>query len=320
MQRDAALFDDIGDSMGRLKMKSVGIFAGITDGLGPGLKSAMDQIDAFDTGSLGQRIGRSIATGFEVFRSGKIGDVIALGVGIGFAEAINFATGPLLTMDFWSGVGKVALAGFGVLGAGLIKMFSYPILFAQAGADTLMDKIFEGLGKIPGSGMEGYQGFSFQENLARRKKEGTFLTDAGKAAMDASKDLAASGFADIKSAMQTEKLIDTTDMRAELASIFGDAGEQAGKRSAETMASLAPAVGASMAGAIGDISKQPKAQKSDKMELDRWARLGLNIGGGVGLDLNRRVATATEKTARILERVARSLEGGNTGSPVAVWG
>jgi hypothetical protein len=227
----------------------------------------------------------------------------------------------LLTLDFWSGIGKLALGGFGVLGAGLIKMFSLPILYAQAGADTLMDRIFAGLGKIPGSGLEGYRATSFRANLAARSKDGTFLTNAGQAAMDGSAELVEAGLANIKAAMQTEGLIDTSGMRADLAKIFGEAGEQAGQRSAETLAALAPGVGSAIGGAIGgDIAKAPKAQKSDKMELDRWARLGLNIGGGVGLDLNRRVATATEKTAKILERVARSLEGGNNSGPVAVWG
>jgi hypothetical protein len=71
------------------------------------------------------------------------------------------------------------------------------------------------------------------------------------------------------------------------------------------------------AGALVSPESKRRQQPED---VDRWARIGMFVGqgGGPALDYQRRTATATEQSRRVLERLAKQNERG-LGGPVAVW-
>lgn len=84
MGRRAAVFDAISDALGGLKVKAIGLFAGLADSIAPELTRIAEEINAIDLTPFGQRIGAFAALAVEEWRTGRFGELIALTVEAGF--------------------------------------------------------------------------------------------------------------------------------------------------------------------------------------------------------------------------------------------
>lgn len=162
MERNAALFDSVSDSIGRLKAKGMGLFAGIAEGVLPAVSGMKEAFDNLDLSGFGQRVGDIIATTVQLFRDGKIGEVLGLSLKIAFKENINlFASnmervGVAVLAIFsnaglWQGVWDMVAGGLqgafsGLVGV-LMKVFSAPIVYLRTSMDKIMGTMFEWIGK-----------------------------------------------------------------------------------------------------------------------------------------------------------------------------
>lgn len=84
MGRRAAIFDSLSDSLGSLKVKVMGLFAGMADSIVPELSRLADWINAIDLTSVGQKIGGFVSLVIQEWEARRFGDLIALTVEAGF--------------------------------------------------------------------------------------------------------------------------------------------------------------------------------------------------------------------------------------------
>lgn len=108
MGRRASEFDAISDSLGGLRTKATGLFAGVADLLTPELTRVSEKINALDLTPIGQKIGGFSALAVQEWEAGRFGELIGLTVEAGF-EAGGIAARAVLTKvgdwlgsdDFW---------------------------------------------------------------------------------------------------------------------------------------------------------------------------------------------------------------------------
>ena len=317
LDRSAGTLDSIGDVMGRLKMKSTGLFAGVLEGFAGPLDGALAKLDAVDFTRWGMQIGDAFKQGFELFRSGKIMDVISTSLGIAFGESINYLTGPLASIDLWQGVGQVILGSLMAIGQGLLRIFMEPITYLQAAMDLIVDQLFAALAKIPKInkmlGLEHYgEAKTLDQHIADRRENGFYLKDAQRESEGIAGRLTAAGSANIARGMaQTNDIMLTGDLRDQLTAIFADARDG--------VAAAAPALGAAVAQAAATIDEPltlATGTKPAEALTDRLSKIGGFTGGG-----NPALTEAREQT-RVLRRMLDRLnhmesEGGEL---VPVWG
>ena len=317
MARNAAAFENFDTLVGRAKGKFTGLWAGILESAMPALNQIMAYVDKIDFAKWGQAIGTAFRTGLALFQSGQFGDVIRLSLGIAFGAAVNALIGPLMNGSTWKGIGQIILAGFMGIGAGLIKIFAEPINYLQAGMDKVMDLLFAGLGKIPGLGkalgLDGYQAKSFEEHLADRRANGTFISRAGDESAAMAREMAAAGMRNIGQGIAERRDVTGTGaMREELAGIWDAARD--------SLAEAAPQLGAAVAQAMPAIeAKGAPAAKQTAESADRLAKIGLFVGAGSQNAAQTRLA---ERTARATERMGallKQLVDKDAAAPVAVW-
>jgi len=162
MSRNAGVFDEISDRIGRIKEKSTGIWAGIAEGLAPLAESITGSLDTIDLTSIGQRIGRFIGTVTEMFRMAGWQRIISLAWEIGWKEGLNYA-----------------VSGLVELGNLIIRMLATPLSYIGAAFQSLFESVLLGLSKIPGInkvlGLENFQMSKFTDVVENIK---TQLTDA----------------------------------------------------------------------------------------------------------------------------------------------
>lgn len=347
MQQNAQLFDKISDSFGRIKAKSMGLFAGIAAGAAPALSSLAGAIDGIDLSGIGQKIGSAIGVGVELIRSGRLAEALGLAFMIGAKAGLNalanvpIALGTALiavigSTSFWEGISQVAIAGLMGIGAALLKMFVRPLTALQAGMDFVIDQLFAGLAKIPGAakllGLEDDgPGKSFEEHLKDRETSGWTmrLQGRGQEAAEIAKEMAESGMQKTKQGLgeiagimrSYEPVSPFGDLSAEktkLQSLLGDVSTAANARK---VAAAAPAAGGGPGG-IGELEATGrKAGGKNETASDNLARIGIFVGGGGGLDYARRTASFTERIARGIDKlVSRSASTSATTSAAMVWG
>lgn len=234
---------------------------------------------------------------------------------------MNLRLGPLASVSTWKGIGQIILAGFMGIGAGLIRLFSEPLIMLQAGMDKVMDELFAGLGKIPGLGkalgLDEFQAQSFEQHLAGRRAEGTFLTRAGDQSSAMASGMMQEGMDRVRAGMSgMTDLTGTEAMRAELAGIVDAARD--------SIAAVAPQVGEAVATAMqapgaAEAAATGKKTKSDMdIASDRLAKIGLFVGGGQNATqtrLQERTARATERIGELMKKLINK----DPGAVAAVW-
>jgi hypothetical protein len=78
LARNAALFDDIGDAIDRIRNIPRNFFVGLFDQLAPLLKRITDGIEAIDFTALGQKFGAFVNVALDFWKAGKFDEFISL--------------------------------------------------------------------------------------------------------------------------------------------------------------------------------------------------------------------------------------------------
>lgn len=312
LQRNAALFDSIGDSIGQMKTKLQGFWAGVLEGIAPALKSITDSVNGVDFAAWGVKIGEAIGTLIQVFQDGRIGEMLGLSLKIGIGTAINYISGTLGNSSFWTGVGQLALAGFLGIGGALIKIFMTPLTYLQAGMDKFVDELMSKEGRVgqvframfPTLGLAadalGYgnngKAKSLAEHLSDREQNGFFLKTAADDALKLSGEMASKGMANLMTGVKMGNVIDTSKSKNDLAALWDGAKATFDAKKTALQTAAAPQT-------IG--GQTALALPSGKLDVsgDRLSRIGGLVGGGGGpaLDHARRTAVATERTTRLMQ-------------------
>lgn len=340
LDKNARLFDEIGDAVGRVKTKITGFWAGVLEGMAPALKGISDSLDTIDFAAMGKKAGEFIATLITAFKEGKLGEIVALSLKIGFSDAANFLAGAIGSANFWTGIAQIALAAFMGIGSALLKVFMGPITYLQAGMDmvfanmgTTLSKVLIGAisplvaildtmfgGKISGMMKEAIekigvkdQGLTWDAALKAAQTQPFFLKTAAEESGKMSSEMMAKGLANVGDFKSANIFGDPAD-RANLEELWASMSE----KSKATLAAVQDA--ANKTAPLGTESlaaPEGKAKKIQETKLDvatdRWAKLGLFIGGNSPqLDHSKRTAAATEKTAHLLDVIKDKLTTPNT--------
>jgi hypothetical protein len=84
MERNAVTFDAISDAIGGLRVKAMGLFAGMAEGIAPELMRVANAVNALDLTPVGQRFGAFVALVVSEWQAGRIGELIGLTIESGF--------------------------------------------------------------------------------------------------------------------------------------------------------------------------------------------------------------------------------------------
>lgn len=304
LARNAGQFDRASDILGNAPVKLRGFFVGAAESLSASLLGPLERFNQADLTGFGQRVGKAIAPIMELVKDGRLGELLGAAVEAGFTS--------LAQESFWSGIAKLALAAFEGIGSGLLRIFTAPLSYLQAGVDWIFQKVAEQIGSMRGigkaTGLAGFKADSFSDLLADRQKNGFLLSDIGKAGLESSAARMKEGAADIKAAFKTG-----LDLTEKLKQVWGE-GEQAAAASLEAAQNLADGLNATG----DDATRRAAAARLDNTG-DRLERIGGFIGGAGGpeRDYARRTADNTGKLVDGIRRLADRLTGA---TPTAVWG
>jgi hypothetical protein len=160
MDRSSDAFDTISDRLGRLKMKSIGLWAGIAEGLLPVVDQVTGMLDKVDVAAFGQKIGAVLGAVVELFRQFSIGDIFSASLDAGMNSFINNAIRGLLR-----------------LGNTIVRSMATPFAAISAAFQKIIEEALELIAKIPwlgeATGLTGFKADSyddmFEEQLAGRK-------------------------------------------------------------------------------------------------------------------------------------------------------
>ena len=283
MDRNANAFDAVSDRIGRFKMKSMGLWAGVAEGLTPVIDQMTVMFDGVDVAAFGRRIGEVLGTVVELFRENSIGDIMAAGLDAGWAGFLNGAVGGVLK-----------------LGNILVTALQKPFAWISASFQKAIEEMMAAVGKIPGLGgalgLEGFKAGSFdemyKEQLAARQDNSKIM------------DEFIAGFKPFESALDPETVAmwnkAVEGFRDRLAGIQGEGGATGGGSDGE--------------GGMGI----GKAGKGLAFNSDRLARIGGFVGGtGIG---NQKMETLMEKIVTNTKETKELLEWASKLKPVTVWG
>lgn len=295
MAKNAKLFDDIGDTFTRLKMKGTGLFAGIAEGIAPALKGLADALDGIDLSGFGRKIGDALGLAVEFFRSGHVADIIGTSLAMAFTGALNFLLGPLLSADLWKGMANMVLAAFEGIGAALMNIIMEPILYMQAAMDKIADTI------VNPTSTKTFKDF-LDEN--RNNPNNIFRPDAASAAQDA-RERGALGL------QQAQKALAEGGPFNEIMAVFRtnlDAWATEIMAAKDARQTDAQKQGVQTKGA-GKLTAGVEGAGDFKFSGDALAKMGLFVGGSLpGLDAQKRTAQNTERIANIQERQLEELK------------
>jgi hypothetical protein len=115
-QRNAEAFHALEKGLTNIRSKVQVLFAGIADGLAPGLQAIEDMIAGIDLSSVGEQIGKIFGAFVQAFKEGSLAELIALTITTGFQIGVD-ALPPVLEK----------------IGSMLIKVFETPLTYLQEG-------------------------------------------------------------------------------------------------------------------------------------------------------------------------------------------
>lgn len=90
LAKNAALFDDIGDAIERIKQAPRNFMVGVLDQLAPALKKITDAIEKIDFTALGQKLGAFINVAIDFWKAGKFDEFISLTLQAGLETAQEY--------------------------------------------------------------------------------------------------------------------------------------------------------------------------------------------------------------------------------------
>lgn len=164
---NANAFDGVSDAIGRIKKKSMGLWAGIAEGALPAADAITSSLDGIDLTGIGQKIGDFIGTLVELFRNAPLGDLLKDSLMIGMGEAGNWLA-----------------TAFVKIGQLFLKALSTPLSYLSAAIGKVIQEVMELIGKIPKVGkmlgLEGFEAQGFGELQKQAKSDITDMLDLDK--------------------------------------------------------------------------------------------------------------------------------------------
>lgn len=159
LAKNAGLFDNVGDTMARVRDQATGLWVGIGDKLAPVILPILERLEQFDFAEMGQRIGEVASFIVQAFADGKVTEIIGGVVTLGFQRAMNFITGAFgglvkglveyIIQGFGLAVKVLQIAGKAEFWAGLLNAL---VGAAQEFGAVLLDgvaRLIEALSGIP---------------------------------------------------------------------------------------------------------------------------------------------------------------------------
>jgi hypothetical protein len=277
-QRNAQAFDKIKVSMGEIKSHVDTMFAGIAEGLGPGIQVIEDRLNNMDLTGLGQQFGKIFSAVFEGFKEGKLSELIGLSLKTGF---------------------DVGVAGLGPamekIGYMLLQAFETPLEYLQAGMEYAMTEALVSSKSGLRAALNNYSrlipGVNLGDTLLGKGERsfGDYFADVKKRGVKFNVGTGDFGLSDINADANqrwNEALKKMGDIATPwLAMING-------------LASRAPAVLGAGDTTGGSGTASLSGESHYKPEYTSLERMGFVMGGNNSLtDFSRRTAAATERTA-----------------------
>ena len=336
---NANAFDAVSDRIGRLKMKSVGLWAGVAEGLTPLIDQITGMFDGLDVAGFGRKIGAVFGSIVELFRENSIGDILAAGLDAAWTGFMDFAVegasriGSLLEtalaksgewisamftnmIEFfrdnslgdiisagldaaWGGFLNQAVKGVLELGNIIVTAFQKPFAWISAAFQKAIEEMLEKVASIPGVGDALGLGGFKAESFD------SMYQDQLKQRQDASglMDEFLAGWKPF-----------TSSVSEETAKMWEDAVAGFRNRIADIQGAASGAGGAAGEGG-GGIGK---IVSSFNVPTDRLARIGGIVGGtgGSGKSATDRWIERIEINTRVMaDKFTRE-----TGIPTAAWG
>lgn len=291
-----------------------------------------------------------IGTAMNVLKSADLGQIIWLSIKIGFMEATNWVIkfgkflADVLTVSFqqallvissgkfWLGVGQTILGSLMGIGAALLKVFTTPLDYLEAGITFILEKLWQGLGKFGPGGAE-FKARDYETIFKETQEKGTFRTSTGDSAKMA-RDLLNKGTANIAEAGKTplisaideltekfrttmgEKgLFDTDESKAQLKALFDPLRELAvAQRDKDMAAGEKPS----------PTDTASKASFSIISMSDQWKKMQEGITKNKDekeiREATKKTASWTEQTAKGVATLINKFDGGESASPLFAAG
>jgi hypothetical protein len=281
--RNAAAFEKVERSLGQLKSKTAGLFAGLAEGLAPALQTVLDFLNQIDLTKVGEQLGRIFTAFIQAFKEGKLVDLIVATFKMAFDAVV-----------------AIAPAAFLKLGVVLLRVFETPLEYLQAGIEYAVQQAMEQIGQIPiigdKAGLSDFKADSWDEILKQRRETGAEYFMPGNN-LQASED-AVNDFWESQKATLAEKWKD-------YAAVVDGFVSRAPKGSDEKKGP---------GGAKLDDAKESHIKGSD----DALTKIGFVFGNRIGgtADIARDTADNTRRTADGVDLLVQHFQGGGNGSPL----
>ena len=267
--KNAAIFDRLGDSLGRIKPRITEFFSGFNSENAANLERMATAIDRLDLSQSGVNAGTIVATLTEAVAQGKFGEVLSLSMQVAAEKFINNMIGGALAMgralyetielifrpETWKAFGNTLMSFVNSFNATLMQGIG--MILAELGKAPVIGKYFSGAAaSVQGLGM------SYSDTAAKQ----------GSSAADLSKFLFDDIVKKVKSSFDFGQLIDTSGTEAQLQTLTDSiySGLQSANDQARTKADSQKKTGAYNASDIGMGGKQ-------SIVADSLAKVG---GGG----------------------------------------
>lgn len=224
LSQSAEKFAFVQNQLNNVGTKLQGFFLGLADKIANPLSALLDQIDRIDLVGMGEQFGAYISDSVSLIvglvKNGDVFEALGLSLKIGFQEAINYFTGALqesvadafdliTKLQFWEGIGKVAVGGLAQIGNFLIKMMVNMAKFFVAAIEAGLAGLNTRMAKLPGVGrFFNKNGIGFSDDISenfKRNEQNSNIINLQKA-QDligaSSKIVTDSGLSDIKNSMK----------------------------------------------------------------------------------------------------------------------
>jgi hypothetical protein len=280
MARNAAAFDRVGDTLGEIRLKARGLFAGIAEGAAPAIQSVLDKLNSIDLTGFGVRIGEAITVGTQALRDEQFTQLFSLSMKAGMQEA-NFFMQDLI-------------AGWGEK---LKKIFAdADPNAAQGNQAPWADRFMAGLHGGAGLFMAGTLGAlipAYRDDVLDKSIPSLEQVGWGRWLL---------GLSDAAAGPQAQSRENV--FAAELKKLYADLLARAPKPAGAELPNINAPKALSVLSQGLDV----------KLPVNSLEKIGLLISGGSGsnpaIDYQRRTANATEQARKTMEKVLSVVQQG----------
>lgn len=273
--RNAAAFDKLGDTLGRLKSKVGGLFAGIAEGAAPGIQAVLDQLNNVDLTGIGVQLGNILTAFAQAFREGQLSTLIAQTISFGFESAVALIPGV-----------------FAKLGYVILKALEQPLLIVQGLIDQAVQNSLALLDPI-GTGAALAQGenpfISAPQAIAERQQMGLQF-DLGTGSY---------GLEDMNAAANDSMREAWDNIQKSWDGLVGG------------FLARAPKNAAGGGAAPGQGNAAPAASDAPKTDFTSLEKMGFGLSGlsNPGVEYNRATSQNTGRTVVLLEQLVNRTGG-----------